>query len=65
MTYKVKYQAGTYSGTRTVTADDEDEAIAIVRGKIRREMTLPMYSDSYRIVSEDDDNDEGDNEDDY
>jgi hypothetical protein len=51
MTYTVKYHAGTYSGTRTVTAEDEDEAIAKVRGWVRREMSLPMYSDSYRIIS--------------
>lgn len=49
-TFKVKYQAGTYSGTRTVSAEDEDEAIAKVRARIRKEMTLPMYSDSYRVI---------------
>ena len=47
--YTVKYHAGPYSGTRTVMARDSNEAIAIVRGRIRREMTLPMYSESYRI----------------
>lgn len=52
MTYTVKYQAGTYSGTRTVTAEDGEEAIAKVRAWVRREMTLPMYSDSYKIISE-------------
>ncbi len=48
-TFIVKYHAGTYSGQRTVRANDEDEAISKVRAMIRREMTLPMYSDSYRI----------------
>lgn len=48
----VRYVAGPYSGTRTVTAEDEDQAISLVRKEIRRQMTLPMYSDSYRIVRE-------------
>lgn len=48
--FTIKYQAGTYSGTRQVNAADEEEAIAKVRAKIRREMTLPMYSDSYRVI---------------
>jgi len=49
-TYKVKYQAGPYSGTREVQAEDAEQAIAIVRARIRKEMTLPMYSDSYKII---------------
>lgn len=49
--YTVKYQAATYSGTRVVWADDEDHAIAIVRSKIRKEMTLPMYYEHYEVVS--------------
>jgi len=57
-TYTVKYQAGTYSGTRQVQADDEEQAIAIVRARIRKEMTLPMYSDSYKIVEREDEEDE-------
>lgn len=58
MRYTVKYQAGTYSGTRTVSAEDKEEAIAKVRGWVRREMTLPMYSDSYKVIdSEESDND--------
>jgi hypothetical protein len=51
MTYTVKYQAGTYSGTRTVQADDEKHAIAKVRAEIRKNMTLSMYSDSYKVLS--------------
>lgn len=50
-TYKVRYYAGPYSGTRVVEASDEYEAIAIVKAKIRREMTLPMYADGYKIIS--------------
>ena len=48
--FKVKYYAGTYSGTRTVQADDAEEAIAKVKSAIRRDMTLPMYSDGYKVV---------------
>lgn len=48
--YTVRYQAGPYSGTRTVEADDEEHARAIVKARIRKHMTLPMYSDSYRVV---------------
>ncbi len=52
MTYKVKYYAGTYSGTRTVNAEDSEQAIAKVKAQIRREMTLPMYADGYKVVEE-------------
>jgi len=51
-TYTVKYYAGPYSGTRTVTAEDPQEAIDQVRGWVRREMTLPMYADGYKIVNQ-------------
>lgn len=51
MTYTVKYYAGPYKGTRTVQADDSAHAIAKVRASIRKDMTLPMYSDGYKIVS--------------
>lgn len=47
--YTIRYQAGPYSGTRTVLADNEDHAIAKVRAEVRRSMSLPMYSESYRI----------------
>jgi hypothetical protein len=50
MTYTVHYQAGTYSGNRTVNASDDEEAIAKVKSWVHREMTIPMYSESYKIV---------------
>lgn len=56
-TYKVKYYAGPYSGTRTVKANDEDDAIAKVRAMVRKECTLSMYSDGYKVISEDDNDD--------
>jgi len=50
MTFCVKYYAGTYGGVRTVEAEDADEAIAIVRAWVRREMTLSMYADGYEVI---------------
>ena len=47
---KVKYRAGTYEGTREVDTDDEDIALAKVKAWVHKEMTLPMYSESYKIV---------------
>lgn len=49
MKLTVKYQAGPYAGTRTVEAEDNDQAVAKVRAWVRREMTLPMYADAYRV----------------
>ncbi len=46
--FTVKYQ----SGKRTVSAEDGEEALNKVKRMIRKEMTLPMYSDSYKIVDE-------------
>ena len=57
-TYKVKYYAGTYSGVRTVNAEDGDEAIEKVKSWVRKQMTSPMYSDGYKIVDSDDDENE-------
>lgn len=53
--FKVKYYAGTYSGTRTVQADDDEHAIAKVRAWVRGKMTEPMYSDGYQVIEQDDD----------
>jgi len=51
MLFTVRYQAGPYSGTRQVHAEDGEDAKNKVRAQIRREMTLPMYSDSYKVVN--------------
>jgi hypothetical protein len=51
MQFIVKYQTGTYSGKREVHADSEEEAINKVRRYVHANMTLPMYSESYKIVS--------------
>lgn len=50
MTFTVYYVAGPYSGMRDVSAEDEEQAIAIVRSRIRREMSLTMYAESYRVI---------------
>ena len=49
--FTVEYQAATYQGRRTVWATDEEAAIAKIQRQIRREMTLPMYYEHYRVVS--------------
>ncbi len=51
MIYTVRYTAGPYSGERIVFAEDPDQALRLVRSRIRRHMTCPMYSDTYRIVA--------------
>lgn len=55
MTYKVRYQAGSYSGFIHVNAENESEAKEKAERRIAREMTLPMYSLSTRVVEESDD----------
>lgn len=51
---KVKYYAGSYSGTRTVEADDDEHAIAMVRAYVRSKMTESMYSDGYKVIETND-----------
>lgn len=55
--FTVRYHAATYSGTRTVHAEDEEHAIAKVRAEVHRSMSLPMYSESYRVVGSADEDD--------
>lgn len=50
MSYTIEYYAGTYRGRMTVDADDSEEAIAKARARVRREMSLPMYADGYKVV---------------
>lgn len=45
--YEVEYYAGGYTGTRTVNAEDREEAKRKVRGWVRQQMTEPMYADGY------------------
>lgn len=48
--YDVRYQAAGYSGVMTVWADDGEQAIAIVRSRVRKQMSLPMYYEHYELV---------------
>lgn len=58
MYYTVKYYAGTYEGTKRVSADDEEDAICKVRAWVRRTMSLSMYADGYKIVDSDQEEDD-------
>lgn len=58
MLFKVKYYAGTYNGTKAVSADDEEEAIAKVKAWVGKEMTIPMYADGYKVVDQEDEDDD-------
>ncbi len=46
--FRVTYQYATYSGERTVLAEDSEQAVAIVKRELRPYMTLPMAYESYR-----------------
>lgn len=51
-TFDVEYYLADYHGTRTVVATDADTACRKVRVQCRRETSLAMYSDGYRLVGE-------------
>lgn len=46
-TYEVEYYAGSYHGTRTVEAEDSEDAKRMVRAWVRGQMSAPMYADGY------------------
>ena len=48
--YTIEYQYGTYSGTRTVWADDEDEAVAKMWRLLSKDMTLGMAHKSAKVI---------------
>jgi hypothetical protein len=50
MTFDVRYQFATYSGTRTVHARDDDEAIAKVRAWVRSQSSLTLAYESYKVI---------------
>jgi hexokinase len=54
--YTIKYHAGTYSGTTTVVAEDDEQAIAKVKKWVSQQMTAPMYSEGYKIIARNPDN---------
>ena len=49
--YTIKYWYGTYSGTETVTAEDEETAIAKMWSRLKRYMTLPMAYKSEKVIN--------------
>lgn len=55
MVITVRYVFATYSGTRTVVANDDDDAIAQVRASVRRSSSLTLAYESYRVVVRRDD----------
>ncbi len=50
MRFTVRYEVGPYNGAMIVNAVDSEDAIAIVRTQIRKDVTITMYSESYRVV---------------
>lgn len=50
MTFRIYYYAGTYEGERTVQAENGEHAVAIVRAWVRRQMSLTLYADGYKIL---------------
>jgi len=49
----VKYQIGTYSGTISVDADENDDNEAIfARAKRKLNITLPMYYQHFEIIAD-------------
>jgi hypothetical protein len=50
MTFVVEFYAGPYAGKETVQAEDEAQAIAIVKARVRKRMSLSMYADGYKVV---------------
>lgn len=52
--FTVQYYAGPYSGKRVVHAEDDEEAKEKVRRMVRKEMTLPMYTDGYKVIDQED-----------
>ncbi len=54
MIFTVTYTVGTYSGERTVSAEDGEEAIAKVKRWVRRETSMGMALESYRVSDESD-----------
>lgn len=50
MLWTIRYQAATYTGTMSVHAEEQEHAIAKVKAKVRKMVSLPMYYESYKVV---------------
>lgn len=48
--YIIEYQYGTYSGTETVYADDEETAVSKMWRTLKKYMTLGMAYQAHTIV---------------
>ena len=48
--YTIQYYYGSYSGTRIVWADNEDEAITKMWRMLSKDMSLPMAYQSAKII---------------
>lgn len=57
--YIVQYYAGTYNGNKTVYAEDQEDAISQVRTWVRKNCTLSMYSDGYKVINSEDEEEKG------
>ena len=60
MKFTIRYQYGTYSGTRVVYAEDGDEAKRKMWNSLRKDMTLGMAYQSATILTEEEDGDDND-----
>lgn len=49
--YHVHYQAATHSWVITIRAENVEQAIALVRERIRKQIALPSYQERYEIIS--------------
>lgn len=58
MTYRISWYSGEYSGTRTVNAEDADEAIRKVKAWVSAQRFMGLRSEGYRVVDADDDCDD-------
>ena len=54
MKFTIKYQYGSYSGTRVIYAEDQDSAVRKMWASLRKDMSLPMASQSHTIIKEED-----------
>lgn len=54
--YTIRYQYGSYSGTEEVSANDGDQAIALMWFRFDRQglLTLPMAHRSAKVIAEED-----------
>jgi len=57
VTYTVKWYSGDYSGTRTVNAEDTNEALRKVKAWVSAQRFMGLRAEGYRVVDAGDDDD--------